>query len=272
MASLLDQGEIDEVSYYIKGKISDIKYTFSAQYGTATFSISEDGTTNNQFLVYSTYYLENKPWVEGNTQIQLGDDVIIYGQLTNYNGTAETASKKSYIYSLNGKTKNESGDTPGPEVTTISVEQALDIINEELADGKTTAETYRVKGYVVNVNEISTSYGNATFVIADSKNDATGLTIFRAKGFDGQKIEDENYVKVGDEVVVEGKLQRYVKNEEMTPEMAAGGIIISINGRTSISDITLDAACQKVYNLQGQRVKDVQKGLYIIDGKKVLVK
>lgn len=112
LATALGSGNTSSESYYIKGKISDIKYPFDAEHGTATFFISDDGTTANQFQVYSAYYLGNRSWATGDTQIKVGDDVIVYGQLTNYNGTPETASKKSYIYSLNGTT--EGGDTPSP--------------------------------------------------------------------------------------------------------------------------------------------------------------
>ena len=106
LASTLEVGQVTDESYYIKGKISSIRYTFSEQYGTATFYISDDGAESNQFYIYATYFLENKSWVEGNTQIKVGDDVIICGKLTNYNGTYETASKESYIYSLNGETSD----------------------------------------------------------------------------------------------------------------------------------------------------------------------
>ena len=106
VASNLEANAVSEQDYYVKGKIAKIKYTFSETYGTATFFISEDGTENNMFQIYSTYYLGNQPWVEGNTQIEVGNDVIICGKFTNYNGdTPETKSKMSYIYSLNGKTK-----------------------------------------------------------------------------------------------------------------------------------------------------------------------
>ena len=105
-AGKLENKTKSESDYYIKGKISSIKYTFSAQYGTAQFNISEDGaTTGDQFLVYGTYYLGNRAWAEGDTQIAVGDEVIICGKLTNYNGTLETANKENYIYSLNGKTE-----------------------------------------------------------------------------------------------------------------------------------------------------------------------
>ena len=48
----------------------------------------------------------NKKFEEGQTDIKVGDDVIICGQLMNYKGnTPETVSGKAYLYSLNGKTE-----------------------------------------------------------------------------------------------------------------------------------------------------------------------
>ena len=107
----LEAGQTSDNDYYFKGKICSVKYTFSAQYGTATFNISEDGKTGGtEFICYSVYTFGNQPWVEGNTQVAVGDEVVICGKITNYNGTLETASKKAYIYSLNGKTENTTGD------------------------------------------------------------------------------------------------------------------------------------------------------------------
>ncbi|MBO7051399.1 MAG: hypothetical protein J6W24_01915 [Prevotella sp.] len=110
----LEAGQTSDNDYYFKGKICSVKYTFSAQYGTATFNISEDGKTGGtEFICYSVYTFGNQPWVEGNTQVAVGDEVVICGKITNYNGTLETASKKAYIYSLNGKTENtEGGGSP----------------------------------------------------------------------------------------------------------------------------------------------------------------
>ena len=53
-------------------------------------------------------YLENKKWVDGNTQIKVGDEVIVYAKLVNYKGnTPETVQGDGYIYSLNGKTSDD---------------------------------------------------------------------------------------------------------------------------------------------------------------------
>ena len=114
IAAKLEAGQTSDNDYYFKGKICSVKYTFSAQYGTATFNISEDGKTGGtEFICYSVYTFGNQPWVEGNTQVAVGDEVIVCGKITNYNGTLETASKKAYIYSLNGKTENTTGDGGG---------------------------------------------------------------------------------------------------------------------------------------------------------------
>ena len=116
VAGQLASGALSE-NVYIKGKISSIKYPFDAEHGTATFFISADGTETDQFQVYSTYYLNNRAWVDGDTQVALGDEVIVYGQITNYQGTPETAAKKSYIYSLNGVT--DGGEVVVPDPTKV---------------------------------------------------------------------------------------------------------------------------------------------------------
>ena len=93
---------------FVQGKISKIANNglFSAQYGNASFYISEDGESHSDdFEAYRVLYLGNRKWVEGDTQIAVGDDVIIKGPLTKYNTTYETVQNKGYIYSLNGKTE-----------------------------------------------------------------------------------------------------------------------------------------------------------------------
>lgn len=108
-------GDKETSEVYVKGKVSSIKYPFDAQHGTATFNISADGSaTATQFTAYSVYYLGNRAWAEGDTQVAVGDDVVLYGKLTNYQGTYETSNKKAFVYSLNGKSEGGVEPTPGP--------------------------------------------------------------------------------------------------------------------------------------------------------------
>ena len=202
LAGSLNPGEVLDQDVYIKGKIASIKYEFSANYGTATFNISADGKDDFPFLCYSVYYLENKPWVEGNTQIKVGDEVIICGKVTNYNGTPETASKKAYIYSLNGVTKNEGAETPDPQpqVTTATCAEIL-----AGADGT----VYRVTGKCVEI--ANTTYGNWYL------EDATGkVYIYGTLDAEGNTKNFASLgIEVGDEITVEGPRKTYKETVEL---------------------------------------------------------
>ena len=123
LVAAMESGVTSEADYYVKGKVCSVKYTFSAQFGTATFNISDDGNTSDkEFIAYSCYYFNNEPWKEGDTQIQVGDEVIVCGKVINYNGnTPEFASKKNYLVSLNG---NGNSDQGGGSATTSTITMA----------------------------------------------------------------------------------------------------------------------------------------------------
>ncbi|MBO4827821.1 MAG: hypothetical protein J5506_11440, partial [Prevotella sp.] len=95
---------------YVKGKISKIAdkgtFTEGGSYGNASFYISKDGKENDEFYCFRVLYLGNKKFESGQTDIKVGDEVIVYGPLMNYRGkTPETVANKAYLYSLNGKTE-----------------------------------------------------------------------------------------------------------------------------------------------------------------------
>ena len=103
-----DYESTDEV--YMKGKICKIAnkgtFTEGGTYGNASFYLSADGTGDGEFYVFRALYLGNKKFEAGQTDIKVGDEVVVYGKLMNYqNNTPETVSGKAYLYSLNGKTE-----------------------------------------------------------------------------------------------------------------------------------------------------------------------
>ena len=161
----------------------------------------------------------------------------------------------------------------------ITVAQALEIINA-LEDGKTTSEEYTVKGFIVGTPDFqrktdNSLYGNCNFDIADSKGGSTTLTVFRAKSFENKSFNEEDVaapiLKEGDEVVLIGKLQKYVKNETVTPELTSC-YLISVNGQTSnVNAIEAEKnANAPAFNLAGQRVNNSFKGIVIKNGKKYI--
>ena len=120
LAAALASGAQSDQAYYIKGKVVSIKEQFGAQYGNVSCYISDDGTTAGQFYVFRAYYLGNRKWVTGDKQIAVGDEIVVYAKLTNYQGnTPETVAGKEgqdhgYLYSLNGSTDGSGGGTPTP--------------------------------------------------------------------------------------------------------------------------------------------------------------
>ena len=173
-ASKLEQGATSENDVYIKGKISSIKYNFSAQYGTATFNISDDGKAENEFIIYSALYLNNAKYTEGDL-LNVGDEVVICGKVTNYNGTLETASQKSYLFSW---TKSGGGTTPAGDAVELA---AGDFSSTNAAEvGDVTAKDIKFsfsKGTNVNAPKYYTTGGgtirmyptNAVAIDAGSK-------------------------------------------------------------------------------------------------------
>ncbi len=268
--------------FYVKGKISSIKFEYSAQYGTATYNISDDGSTGTEFTVYGSYYFESKSWQEGQTQIAVGDEVIVCGRIINYNDkTPEFADKKNYLVSLNGKTSSEVGPVENPEdkmehgtsTAPISVSDAID---DAVAIG-TSASTgdFYVKGKICSIKyEYSAEYGTATYNISEDGSDGSVFTVYNSYYFDNKKWQEgDNQIAVGDEVIVCGKIINYNGN---TPEFVSKqNYLVSLNGNTAtgIQNVRVSEMNGLVYNLTGQRVgKPTQKGIYLINGKKVLVK
>mgnify|MGYP003513558928 FL=1 len=93
-------GTYTEDMVYTKGIISELGEDGRAQYGNYTFSISDDGTTTGQLLVYRCKYLNGKNFTTSDN-LAIGDEVIVCGQLVNFKGnTPEIQS--CYIASHNG--------------------------------------------------------------------------------------------------------------------------------------------------------------------------
>ena len=222
---------------YMKGKISKIAnkgtFTEGGSYGNASFYISDDGTETNEFYCFRILYLENKKFEEGQTDIKVGDEVIVYGKLMNYKGnTPETVSGKAYLYSLNGKTEPGSGGGDTPAAGTVenpyTVAQALDAVKDLTWTSNTeydsTDDVY-MKGKISRIANKGTfteggSYGNASFYISDDGTETNEFYCFRILYLGNKKFEEgQTDIKVGDEVVICGKLMNYKGN---TPETVSG--------------------------------------------------
>ena len=214
--------------FYVKGKVSKVVYAFNADKKTGTFWISADGVFNDDkskdFEAYGVYWFDNQAWAEGNAQVSVGDEVIICGKLTNYNGTSETSSKNAYVYSVNGVSTDANG--LGSAVSPFNVAGAKAAIDGGVAD------SVYVQGIVSKVvYTFSANYGTGTFWISDDgtyagseDNKTPGATDFEAYGIYwlGNKAwtEGDAQIEVGDKVVLRGKVTKYFSTYETLSKKA----------------------------------------------------
>ena len=153
--------------------------------------------------------------------------------------------------------------TNTPE-TAYTVAKANDLITA----GQGLETKVYVIGTITKIKEVSTSYGNATYWIGDgTEYSANDLEIYRGYYLEGENFTAEDQIKVGDKVIVYGNLVDYKGTKEMT-----GSSIYSLNGvTTGISNIKAETINDgAVYNVAGQRVNKLSKGINIVNGKKII--
>lgn len=283
---------------YIKGYVTTIKEQYSAQYGNAQFTISDSKEGGNTFTFYRGLFLGNKKWEEGNATITEGDEVIICGKVVNYKGTTpETVQNGAYLYSLNGKTEGGGGgDTPTPsgdakgtgtQADPFNAAGANKYIGTLAADTESEKEIF-IKGKIVkyaNNGEFNAQYGNASFYISDDGAEGSEqFYVFRTLYLGNVKYTEGATPKVGDEIVICGKVVNYKGN---TPETVANkSYIYTWEGNTSggggtpsggndgsldkpftpaeanalIATLTADTNTDKDYYIKGKLVKYANNG------------
>ena len=112
-----------------------------------------------------------------------------------------------------------------------TVGDALTIINA----GTYTSSSVFVEGIITQIDNIDTSYGNATYYIAsesDINEDGSvnqQLEVYRGYYLNGDKFTSEDQMKVGDHVIVYGQITLYGS----TPEVTQGSMLYEHNGKYS---------------------------------------
>ena len=234
---------------YVKGKISRIAsggtYTEGGTFGNASFYISEDGAEKDEFYCFRILYLGNKKFEAGQTDIKVGDEVVVYGKLMNYrNNTPETVSGSAYLYSLNDGGSGGGGDTPGGGNGSGTLADpydplgAIDAVKDLTWTSNTvydkTDKVY-VKGKISRIANNGTyvgggTFGNASYWISVDGTEKDEFQIYRSLYFNGEKYTEGTDIQVGDEVIVYGALMNYKGN---TPETVANeNWLYSLNGKT----------------------------------------
>ena len=239
--SLMDNEFDANATYYVKGVVSQVG-TFNESYGNITYYI-KDEEASTTFYVYRGLGLGGAKFTS-ESDLAIGDSVVVAGNVTIYNGTKEFVTNKSHIVYLNGKTASNSGTSTaeptgtGTETDPYNVAAVLKLYENNSYDAN--KEVY-VKGIVAKVGSIDTvNYGNATYYISDDGTSTNDFEIYHGFYLNGEKFTSKSQLKVGQTVVVCGKLTLYNTTKEMDKESK----LISIEGEGTSTESGSEAAGQ----------------------------
>lgn len=255
---------------YVKGKVSTASTDTQAnitQYGNATFYISDDGTATNQVQAFRNKNFNEEKYTSTSEIPQLGDDVVLCGKPTLYNGTIELASGNYLVSVIHNSVK--------VDTLSFTASEAL----AQLAAGTQPTGVCYISGTIsqdVDTTGVA-QYGNLTYYISDDGTETNQLEVFRGKSFNGEKFNSDFLLKKGDKVKILGRIINYTDTNTgtTTPEVTSGSVLVEYNGvTTGITNVKGDGTNVNApaYNLAGQRVGKDYKGVVIQNGKKCIRK
>ena len=177
--------------------------------GAITYYISADGTETNRLQVYKGKGLNNADFAAAG-DIAVGDEVVVYGTLKNYNGTTPEFDQGSYLLSKVRKPSPELAwsaatytATYGSSITyptltnpnSVSVTYSSSDTNVATIDPSTGEITLKANG---NTTITASFAGNATYIAQDVTYTLTVAGMKTAPGFSFATAEvnmtyDEDY-------------------------------------------------------------------------------
>ena len=142
----LANNETTGTKYYVMGYVKKIHNKHAdgvANYGNAQFYMENVKGANSMddFMAYQVYGLNGEKITDPN-MVAVGDFVVVYGELTNYNGTYETTGKGS-AYIWNSTNSLIGNTTPSNEVTVTGLQYADAYYYEEEGVGYYEIDLYK---------------------------------------------------------------------------------------------------------------------------------
>lgn len=229
----LESGATTGEKFYVMGYVKKLHNKHAdgvSNYGNAQFYMEEvkGANSSDDFLAFQVYGPNGEKLTDPNA-VAVGDFVVIYGELTNYNGTLETVGKgAAYIWkSTNPLLANS--DNPGNK-TDITYEEGELSIAQALALAPASGDTtgvIKVRGLVKSVKSVNLSNGNAQFYLTDDG--INELYCYNLSGVNGEKFVSGEQLKEGDIVTVEARLYNYPSSNGDLLELIKGNLTRTTN-------------------------------------------
>ena len=213
-------------NYYVKGYIISSGRNSN---GPAAY-IADDLTGINRLYVYQMT-------LPNNVTLNYGDEVIIYGCLYNYRTV--TPEMEGYVVNINGQPYEEAAPQgSGTLSNPYNVAAVVNYAKSLGADVESPNDIY-FTGIITDITEpFGTTYGNATFKIADTENSYTTFMVYRCLYIGNVKYSDETAqnIKIGDRVLMCGKVVNY---RGTTPETVQNkAYVVSISSTQTGDEAT----------------------------------
>lgn len=157
--TLIDAGKDLTTEVYVKGIVSQVD-SYNSTYNSITYWISDNGTTTDQFEVYSGKNLNNTNF-SSKDDVEVGANVIIYGLITKFNSTYEFALN-NYLVFYKAKDKPIADFVKISEVDT-EVNKELDITDYLNIPDNYTGGTISVSVKPGESNNVTISGTKVTF-------------------------------------------------------------------------------------------------------------
>ena len=205
----LNDGDTTEEYYYVKGIVTSIKTSAAdiTKYKNIDYFIADEAGSNSTLQVFRGKNIGNTDFTSAD-QLQVGDEVIVYGQLMKYvntSGMIPEMAQGNYLVKRNGSTENGGGgggdnQQTGGEVITANMsawglDNEADLTTLTLKDGTTLTfaqndgrnvpKYYTVDSsarlYALNSLKVAATDKTITKVVLNCVQDRTGNETLRAE-------------------------------------------------------------------------------------------
>ena len=204
---LISNGTYTSNKVYIKGVITQIDNIDTGSYGNATYSIADKKGNSVQLKIYRGYALGNQHFTSSDA-IKVGDEVVIYGELTLF-GITQEVKQGNYIVSQNGQTSGASTpSTPATPSQGLNISgTTVTLTNSNATAGTTTTSVdLNAIGLVDEANVTTVTLSDGATITFDANGQSNGPKFYtKTKGirvYANNKITINGKAKIAKVVIL----------------------------------------------------------------------
>lgn len=284
--------QLEGEKVYVKGIVNEIVTEFSSKYGNITFNIiSTDRKDTRVFQFFRNQKSENETYGE-DPNIMIGASVVGCGNLSKHGETYEFSAKNYLVSYTTPKSSSLLATDGTANYATFSSDRDVEFVDA-------TVYAVNVVNGVLQLNEVTSKQVPAgTGVLLQSeKETAPYFSIDKADAIENNLLKPASLAMSGSDKFYKLAYDNYEAKTGLGFYWGAanGGVFTvkagtaylavpavpntaSVKGflldgtPTAIEGVEAENNTDVIYNLSGQRVQKAQRGLYIVNGKKLMVK